>query len=82
VPLQYAEGVTAASLGLDGTELFEIDFDDSLQPRQTVHVKATRADGTSVDFDTVCRADTPVEIDYLKNGGILHTVLRRMATGS
>ena len=82
VPLQYAEGVTAASLGLDGTESFEIDLDDSLQPRQTVHVTATRADGTTVDFDTVCRADTPVEIDYLKNGGILHTVLRRMATGS
>ena len=82
VPLQYAEGVTAASLGLDGTESFEIGFDDSLQPRQTVHVKATRADGTVIEFDTVCRADTPVEIDYLKNGGILHTVLRRMATDS
>ena len=80
VPLQYAEGVTAASLGLDGTETFEIGFDDSLQPRQTVHVKATRADGTVAEFDTVCRADTPVEIEYLKNGGILHTVLRRMAT--
>jgi aconitate hydratase len=41
---------------------------------------ATRADGTVAEFDTVCRADTPVEIEYLKNGGILHTVLRRMAT--
>jgi len=45
-----------------------------------VHVVAKKSDGSLVEFDVVCRADTPVEIEYLKNGGILHTVLRRMAT--
>ena len=80
VPLQFAEGTTAASLGLDGTESFDIAIGDDLQPRQSVHVTAVKSDGSKVDFDTTCRADTPVEIEYLKNGGILHTVLRRMAT--
>ncbi|MDG2292807.1 MAG: aconitate hydratase AcnA, partial [Phycisphaerales bacterium] len=79
VPLQFEDGVSASSLGLDGTERFEIALDDTLAPRQSVHVKATSADGAVVEFQTVCRADTPVEIEYLKNGGILHTVLRRMA---
>ena len=81
VPLQYAPGDSAQSLGLDGTESFDINVDDDLSPRQTVHVVAEKSDGSKVEFDVTCRADTPVEIDYLKNGGILHTVLRRMATG-
>tara|TARA_B100001059_G_scaffold235741_1_gene282600 strand:- start:4079 stop:6763 length:2685 start_codon:yes stop_codon:yes gene_type:complete len=80
VPLQFADGVNAGTLGLDGTESFDIMIDDSLQPRQSVSAKATRSDGTEVEFEVTCRADTPVEIDYLKNGGILHTVLRRMAS--
>ena len=44
-----------------------------------VKVTATKADGTVTEFMTMCRVDTPVEVDYLRNGGILHTVLRRMA---
>ena len=80
MPLQFAAGDTAASLGLDGTETFAtIDLDDALEPGQTVTVRATRADGTEITFGTVCRIDTPVEVDYYRNGGILHTVLRRMA---
>ena len=80
VPLEFKQGETAAGLGLDGTESFEIELSDELKPRQMVHVKATKSDGATIEFDTRCRADTPVEIEYLKNGGILHTVLRRMAT--
>jgi aconitate hydratase len=79
LPLTYRDGETAESLGLDGTETFDIDVDDELRPRQDVHVTATRLDGTEVEFVTICRCDTPVEVEYLRNGGILHMVLRRMA---
>ena len=76
LPLQFAGGDTVPSLGLDGTEHFTITVDDSLKPKQDVPVVATKADGTAVSFNAVCRIDTPVEIDYYKNGGILQTVLR------
>jgi aconitate hydratase len=81
LPLQYLPGQTAASIGLDGTETFAVNVDDALQPRQKVEVTATKADGTKVQFETLCRIDTPVEVDYYRNGGILHTVLRKMAAG-
>ncbi|HSJ34205.1 MAG TPA: aconitate hydratase AcnA [Acidimicrobiia bacterium] len=80
LPLQFQEGEDADTLGLDGTETFEIDVDDALTPRQRVSVRATKADGTTTEFTTVVRVDTPIEVDYLRNGGILHFVLRRMAT--
>ena len=79
VPLEYVDS-DADSLGLDGTETFSIDIDDTLAPRDVVKVTATKADGTAVEFDTVARVDTPIEVEYLRNGGILHYVLRRMAT--
>jgi aconitate hydratase len=79
LPLMFPEGENANSLGLDGTETFSIEIDDDLQPRQLVRVVATKSDGATVEFMTQCRADTPVEIEYLRNGGILHMVLRRMA---
>ena len=79
LPLQYAAGDTRASLGLDGTETFDIAVDDGLEALQDVTVTATKADGTVVTFVTTARIDTPVEVDYYRNGGILHTVLRRMA---
>jgi aconitate hydratase len=66
-------------LGLDGSEAFDIAVDDSLEPLQDVAVTATRTDGSTVSFEAVVRIDTPVEVDYYRNGGILHTVLRRMA---
>jgi len=75
LPLQYKEGVTAESLGLDGTEYFDITVDDSVQARQEIQVMATKTDGTVIEFTTDCRIDTPVEVDYYRNGGILHTVL-------
>ena len=56
-----------------------IDVPADLKPRQQIAVKATRPAGGTIDFTTTCRVDTPVEVDYYRNGGILHTVLRRMA---
>ena len=79
LPLTYLPGQNADSLGLDGTEIFSIDVNDDLEPRQAVPVTAARADGTSVEFMVTCRCDTPIEIDYLRHGGILHMVLREMA---
>ncbi|HEV7418314.1 MAG TPA: aconitate hydratase [Mycobacterium sp.] len=80
VPLQFPEGESAASLKLDGTEVFDITgiqaLNDGTTP-STVHVTATK-DGSSVEFDAVVRIDTPGEADYYRNGGILQYVLRNM----
>jgi aconitate hydratase len=80
LPLEYLAGQTADSLGLDGTESFTISVDESLQPRDEITVVVKKCDGSELTFQTRCRIDTPVEVDYYRNGGILHTVLRRMAT--
>jgi aconitate hydratase len=70
-------GENAASLGLDGTEVFStLNLVDDLQPGQLIKVQAVKGDGEIVIFDTLCRIDTPVEVTYYRNGGILHTVLR------
>ncbi len=81
LPLQFLDGQSAASLGLDGTETFDVAVTDRVEPRQKIEVTATKVDGTKVQFETRCRIDTPVEVDYYRNGGILHTVLRKMAGG-
>jgi len=80
LPLVYRDGESADSLGIDGTETFDIDVNDDLTPRQTLRVRATRNDGSVIEFEAVARVDTPIEVDYLRNGGILHYVLRRMAS--
>lgn len=82
LPLQYADGETADSLGLDGSEAFSIPVDNSVQPLQEIPVTATKADGTTVTFTTTCRLDTPVEVEYYRNGGILHYVLREFLNKS
>jgi len=79
LPLTYQNGQSAASLGLYGTEIYSIAVDDSLDPRQDIVVTATNSDGIEISFTTTCRVDTPVEVDYYRNGGILHTVLKNMA---
>ncbi len=77
LPLQFKNGDTPETLGLDGKELFStLNLDDNLKPGQDIIVKAVRVDGTEITFETTCRIDTPVEVDYYRNGGILHTVLR------
>ena len=85
IPLQFPEGKTAASLGLDGTEVFDITGIEALNKGatpKTVHVKAVKgAGGPAVEFDAVVRIDTPGEADYYRNGGILQYVLRNMLKG-
>ncbi|HYE63645.1 MAG TPA: aconitate hydratase AcnA [Phycisphaerales bacterium] len=82
LPLNFMEGQTAATLGLDGTETFDIVLPDPLEPRCDVRVIATRQDGKKVEFTTRCRIDTPVEVEYYRNGGVLQTVLRRLLNES
>jgi len=81
IPLQFPNGDTASSLGLDGTETFDIsgitELNDGVP--DTVHVSAAKTDGTTVEFDAVVRIDTPGEADYYRHGGILQYVLRSMA---
>jgi aconitate hydratase len=79
LPLQFKEGETADTYGFDGSETFSIHVDDNLKPRQMVRVDATKKSGETVSFEALCRIDTPIEIDYYRNGGILHKVLRDAA---
>jgi aconitate hydratase len=81
LPLQFPDGESAASLGLDGTETFTITgvtaLNDGSTPR-TVHVSAAKEAGETVEFDARVRIDTPGEADYYRNGGIMQYVLRGM----
>ncbi|WP_137802850.1 aconitate hydratase AcnA [Kocuria sp. 2SI] len=83
LPLQFPQGESANSLGLDGTETFSIsgvtELNDGRTPK-TVKVTATKEDGSTVEFDADVRIDTPGEADYYRNGGILQYVLRQMAS--
>ena len=78
LPLQYKDGQTAESLGLTGRETFDVLIDNNLKPRQDVTVRVTAEDGSSREITLWCRIDTPVEIDYYRNGGILQFVLRQL----
>ena len=81
LPLQFPAGESAASLGLDGSEVFDIagvsELNDGVTP-STLAVRAVKSDGTEVTFDAVLRIDTPGEADYYRNGGILQYVLRSL----
>ncbi|QUH02767.1 aconitate hydratase [Saccharopolyspora erythraea] len=81
IPLQFPEGSSAKSLGLDGTETYDFsgitELNDGETP-ETVKVTARKADGSTVEFDAKVRIDTPGEADYYRNGGILQYVLRKM----
>ncbi|MCH9710067.1 MAG: aconitate hydratase AcnA [Actinomycetia bacterium] len=81
IPLQFPAGESAASLKLDGTEVYDItgitELNSGKTPR-TVRVTATKQDGSRTEFDAVVRIDTPGEADYYRNGGILQYVLRNM----
>src|SRR5690606_33119722 len=79
LPLELPPGETWQTLGLTGEETFDIDeLDDNLRPRQALMVKATAPDGKIKEFPATVRIDTPVELEYYRNGGILHTVLRKL----
>jgi aconitate hydratase len=79
LPLEFSNGQTWKTLGLNGEEIFDVEgLDDQLQPRSEVTVKARAADGNVIEFTARVRIDTPVEMDYFRNGGILQTVLRKL----
>jgi aconitate hydratase len=79
LPLEFEEGATWQSLGLTGEEVFDIaDLNDNLRPGQMLKVVATTPGGARKEFKAKVRIDTPVELDYYRNGGILQTVLRKL----
>ena len=83
LPLQFKPGESRESLGLTGRETFDIlGIDGELKPRQEVTVRATREDGATKEFKAIARLDSPIDIRYYRNGGILLTVLRRLAAES
>ena len=81
LPLQFPAGESYESLGLNGTETYDIagveKLNEGVTPK-TVHVTATHEDGSKTEFDAVVRIDTPGEADYYRNGGILQYVLRNL----
>ncbi len=80
MPLQFKTDDTAETLGLKGNEVFDIlGLNENLKPRQELKVLATDVNGITKEFSVLVRLDTPVEIDYYRNGGILQTVLRKLA---
>ena len=82
LPLEFAEGESAAALGLTGKEQVTIEGINDIKPRQSMDVKITREDGTTFTAKTTVRIDTENELDYYRNGGILHYVLRNLARGA
>ena len=79
LPLQFDEGESVESLGLTGFETYDFEgIEGGITPRQRVKVRVTADDGTTKTVDTVVRIDTPVEVEYYRNGGVLQTVLRRI----
>jgi len=79
LPLQFKDGETPASIGLDGTETFNFSgIADGFGPKVFINVSAKKNNGTSIEFSVHSRIDTQVEVEYYRNGGVLHTSLRRM----
>ena len=81
LPLAFPDGSDAESLGLDGAELYSIPASGNLDPFSEIIVTAKKGDGTVVSFPVIVRLETPVEVEYYRNGGILQTVLRNLAKG-
>ena len=79
LPLQFHEGTTAQTLGLDGTESYEIvGLSDDIKPRQDLSLRITRKDGSTQEAPVKLRIDTPIEVDYYRHGGILPFILRQL----
>ncbi len=81
LPLEFVDEGGWEALGLDGRERFDIPVPAELEPGQEIEVTATGEKGASKRFKVRARVDTPVEVEYYRNGGILHTVLRRLVRG-
>jgi aconitate hydratase len=80
LPLQFKKGTDRETLGLDGSEEFTILDLGKLKPRKTVKAQIKYKSGKTVEVPLLCRIDTEDELDYFKNGGILHYVLRNLAS--
>jgi aconitate hydratase len=79
LPLRFKDGQNAEALGLDGSEVYDIEgLSDAMPPKCEVTVKAKRTDGKVVVFKTIALLNTTVEVNYFRNGGILQTVLRNL----
>ena len=79
LPLRFMDGQNAEALGLDGSEVYDIEgLSDGMAPRSAVTVRATKTDGKVVEFKVTALLNTEVEVNYYRNGGILHTVLRNL----
>ncbi len=79
LPLKFMDGQNAESLGLKGDEVYDIEgLSDKMAPKSVVNVKATKSDGSVVQFQSTALLNTDVEVNYYRNGGILHTVLRNL----
>ena len=79
LPLRFVEGQNAESLGLDGSEVFDIEgLDNNIKPKAELTVKAKKSDGKVIEFKATALLNTDVEVNYYRNGGILHTVLRNL----
>ncbi len=79
LPLQFKEGQNVESLGLTGKEVIDIiGLDDNLKPRQAVTVRARGDQRLEIGFTAMVRIDTPIEVEYYRNGGILQTILRKL----
>ena len=78
LPMQFVPGENAASLGLTGEETFDVVGIADIVPRKRLRVRATRSDGSVVEFEAIARIDSPIEAEYFRNGGILQTVLQRL----
>lgn len=79
LPLAFLSGENAESLGLTGKEIFDIETGNALEPGKRIFVRAQREDGSRLEFETICRIDLPVEVEYYRHGGILPMVLRKLA---
>ena len=79
LPLQFEEGQSAESLGITGFETFSVSgISEDLYPGKKMTVTVTDPGGRQRELHAICRLDTPVEVEYYRNGGILQTVLRQM----
>ena len=76
LPLQFKDGESADSLGLNGREEISVDINEDVQPHDIIKVHVKKENGEVVDFDVIVRFDSQVEIDYYRHGGILQMVLR------
>ena len=80
LPATFEEGVTRKTLSLDGSEVIDIiGLDGHVEPRMRLSCRITRADGATEEVPLLCRIDTANEVNYFKNGGILHYVLRQLS---